>query len=127
MFKNLIPKIFYSQLEDGLAFFVDVLGFELAWRDDSLAVVERDGAKAYLMQSPELAALDRPELAIETDDIEAVHAEMAARAGAPASQSAERAVAALGCAGVRDARQDHRLRGVSAVAGRRLRACETLR
>ncbi|SDD42146.1 VOC family protein [Aquimonas voraii] len=80
MFKNLIPKIFYSRLDEGLEFFVDVLGFELAWRDHTLAVVERDGAKAYLMQSPELAALDRPELAIETDDIHAVHAELSARA-----------------------------------------------
>jgi hypothetical protein len=79
-FNNLIPKIFYSQLADGLAFFVDVLGFEVAWQDASLAVVERDGAKAYLMENAELAALDRPELAIETDDIEAVHAEMSARA-----------------------------------------------
>lgn len=80
MFKNLIPKIFYSRLDEGLEFFVDVLGFELGWRDDTLAVVERDGAKAYLMQNAELAALDRPELAIETDDIDAVHAELAARA-----------------------------------------------
>jgi catechol 2,3-dioxygenase-like lactoylglutathione lyase family enzyme len=80
MFKNLIPKIFYSRLDDGLAFFVDVLGFELAWRDATLAVVERDGAKAYLMESVELAALDRPELAIETDAIDAIHAELSARA-----------------------------------------------
>jgi catechol 2,3-dioxygenase-like lactoylglutathione lyase family enzyme len=80
MFKNLIPKIFYSRLDDGLEFFVDVLGFELAWRDATLAVVERDGAKAYLMENAELAALDRPELAIETDAIDAIHAEMSARA-----------------------------------------------
>ena len=80
MFKNLIPKILYSRLDEGLEFCVDALGFELAWRDDTLAVVERDGAKAYLMQSPELAALDRPELAVETDDIHAVHAELSARA-----------------------------------------------
>jgi catechol 2,3-dioxygenase-like lactoylglutathione lyase family enzyme len=80
MFKNLIPKIFYSRLDDGLEFFVDVLGFELAWRDATLAVVERDGAKAYLMESVELAALDRPELAIETDAIDAIHAELSARA-----------------------------------------------
>lgn len=80
MFKNLIPKIFYSRLDEGLEFFVDVLGFELAWRDATLAVVERDGAKAYLMENAELAALDRPELAIETDAIDAIHAEMSARA-----------------------------------------------
>ncbi|WP_272932557.1 hypothetical protein [Xanthomonas translucens] len=27
MFKNLIPKIFYDRLQDGLDFFVDGLGF----------------------------------------------------------------------------------------------------
>lgn len=80
MFKNLIPKIFYDRLEQGLAFFVDGLGFELLYRDATLAVVAREGAKAYLVENPEWAAKDRPELAIETDDIRAVHAEMAARA-----------------------------------------------
>jgi hypothetical protein len=80
MFNNLIPKIFYDQLQDGLDFFLDGLGFELLHRDENLAVVARDGAKAYVVQSPEYAAKDRPELAIETDDIEAIYAEMAARA-----------------------------------------------
>ena len=79
MFKNLIPKIFYDQLQDGLAFFVDGLGFEILHQDANLTVIARDGAKAYLVQSPEYAALDRPELAIETDDIDAVYAEMSMR------------------------------------------------
>ncbi len=79
MFKNLIPKIFYDHLQDGLEFFVDGLGFEILHQDATLAVIARDGAKAYIMQSPECAALDRPELAIETDDIDAIHKEMSAR------------------------------------------------
>ncbi|MFT3896565.1 MAG: VOC family protein [Thermomonas sp.] len=80
MFKNLIPKIFYDHLQDGLDFFVDGLGFELLHGDDGLAVIARDGAKAYLVESPEYAAKDRPELAVDTDDVDAIHAEIAARA-----------------------------------------------
>ncbi|MFA6232158.1 MAG: hypothetical protein WC617_18615 [Rhodanobacter sp.] len=80
MFKNLIPKIFYDQLQDGLDFFVGGLGFEVRYQDAGMAVVERDGAKAYLMQNAECAALDRPELGVDTDGIDAIHAEMCLRA-----------------------------------------------
>lgn len=80
MYNNLIPKVFYDRLQDGLDFFVDALGFEVLYRDATLAVVARDGAKAYIVESPEYAAKDRPELAIETDDIEAVYRELSTRA-----------------------------------------------
>lgn len=80
MLRNLIPKIFYARLDDGLAFFVDALGFEVRYRDATLAVVERDGAKAYLVENAEAAALDRPELGIDTDDIDAIYAELSRRA-----------------------------------------------
>lgn len=79
VFKNLIPKIFYERLTDGLAFFVDGLGFEVRYQDENLAVVVREGAKAYIVQNAECAAKDRPELAIDTDDIDAVFNEMSAR------------------------------------------------
>lgn len=80
MFKNLIPKIFYAHLQDGLDFFVDGLGFSVLYRDDGMAVIARDGAKAYLVQNAECAALDRPELSVDTDHIETLFAEMSARA-----------------------------------------------
>ena len=80
MFNNLIPEIFYDQLQQGLDFFHEGLGFQLLHQDETLAVVTRDGANPYLVQSPEYAAKDRPELAVETDDIETTYAEMAARA-----------------------------------------------
>jgi len=44
--------------------------------DGTLAVVERDGAKAYIVASPEYAAKDRPEIAIETDTIFEVYEEI---------------------------------------------------
>jgi hypothetical protein len=37
-----------------------------SYQDSDLAVVDRDGVKAYVVESPEYAAKDRPELAIET-------------------------------------------------------------
>ena len=80
MFINLIPKIYYADLADGVAFFVHALGFSIQYQDANIVVVARDGAKAYLVHSVEDAARDRPELAIDTDDVEAVYREMAARA-----------------------------------------------
>lgn len=80
MFKNLIPKIFYARLQDGLDFFVAGLGFEVHYQDAQLAVIARDGAKAYLYENAECAALDRPELSIDTDSIDEVFREMSARA-----------------------------------------------
>ncbi|MBL0163687.1 MAG: hypothetical protein IPP82_08650 [Xanthomonadales bacterium] len=79
MFKNLIPKIFYANLQDGLDFFVGGLGFEIRHQDASLAVIEREGAKAYLVENAACAALDRPELSIDTDNIDEIFKEMSAR------------------------------------------------
>jgi hypothetical protein len=79
LMQRLIPKIFYDDLAPGLDFFVDGLGFEVLHQDDTLAVVGRDGCKAYLVASPEFAAKDRPELAIETAAIDTLHANIAGR------------------------------------------------
>ena len=80
MFKNLIPKIFYADLKEGLEFFVGGLGFEVLYQDVSMAVIVRDQAKAYLVGNPECAALDRPDLGIDTDDIDAIYEEISTRA-----------------------------------------------
>jgi hypothetical protein len=80
MFKNLIPKVFYDHLQDGLDFFVEGLGFEIVHQDNDLAVIVRDGAKAYIVESPEYAAKDRPELAIETEQIDTIFKEISERA-----------------------------------------------
>jgi len=78
MLTRLIPKIFYARMEDGLDLFVKCLGFKVLHQDNVLAVVERDGAKAYLVQDAEFAAKDRPEITIETDDIGKIYAEVSA-------------------------------------------------
>jgi hypothetical protein len=42
-------------------------------------VLGRDHAKLYLVEDAEFAAKDRPEVTIELDDIDAVHADVQAR------------------------------------------------
>jgi hypothetical protein len=79
MMLRLIPKIFYDTLDEGLDLFVNCLGFEIRYRDEGLAVVDRDGAKAYIVASPEYAAKDRPEVAIETDNIQELYDEIKAK------------------------------------------------
>lgn len=79
MLIRLIPKIFFNRMDEGLDLFVNCLGFTVLHQDGTLAVVGRDGAKAYVMESPEYAAKDRPEVAIETDNIEEIYQEIAAK------------------------------------------------
>jgi hypothetical protein len=67
MMIRLIPKVFFERMEEGLDLFVDGLGFTVLHHDGDLAVVGRDGAK------------DRPEISIETDTIEEIHREVAAK------------------------------------------------
>ena len=76
MLNRLIPKIFYASLGDGLDLFVDCLGFKVGHQDGKLVVVERDGAKAYLVEDAEFAAKDRPEITIETDSIDELYEEI---------------------------------------------------
>jgi hypothetical protein len=70
MMIRLVPKIFFNRMDGGLDLFVSCLGFKVLHQDSSLAVVGKDDAKAYVVESAEYAAKDRPEIAIETDDID---------------------------------------------------------
>ncbi len=79
MFTALIPKVFYADVSVGIDLFVDGIGMSVLHRDDDLIVLARDNAKLYLVQDAEYAAKDRPELANETDDIDAVYADVAGR------------------------------------------------
>jgi hypothetical protein len=79
MMIRLVPKVFFDSMSEGLDLFTDGLGFKVLHQDSSLAVVERDGAKAYVVESPEYAAKDRPEIAIETDDINEIYKDVSAR------------------------------------------------
>ena len=59
--------------------FVNCLGFTIVHQDEKLAVVERDGAKAYLVEDAEFAAKDRPEITLETDTIEELYEDIRSR------------------------------------------------
>lgn len=76
---RVVPKVFFNHMSEGLDLFVGCLGFKVLHQDGSLAVVGRDAAKAYVVESPEYAAKDRPEIAIETDSIGDVYAEIAGK------------------------------------------------
>ena len=79
MLTRLVPKVFYENMADGLELFVDCLGFTVGHNDGKLAVVEREGCKAVLVEDAEFAAKDRPEIGIETDDINGFYAEVTSR------------------------------------------------
>lgn len=79
MMTRLIPKVFFDKLSDGLDLFVDCLGFKVVYQDAELAVLERDLAKAYVVESAEFAAKDRPEITIETDSIDKLFADISSR------------------------------------------------
>ena len=66
-------------MSEGLDLFVSGLGFKVVHQDATLAGVERDNAVAYIVQSPEFAAKDRPEIEIETDSIYDLYAEISTR------------------------------------------------
>jgi hypothetical protein len=77
-FTKLIPTIFYADMEVALQLFVDTLGFTIAYRDDKgeqpFCIIKHDTLTIHLVESPEWAIKDRPEIRLETDDIAAVHA-----------------------------------------------------
>jgi hypothetical protein len=79
MLTALIPKVFYADMNVGLDLFVDGVGMTVLHHDDDLAALARDRAKVYVVQDAEYAGKDRPELAIETDDIDAVYADIRRR------------------------------------------------
>jgi len=79
MMKRLIPKVFFDRTSEGLDLFVSGLGFKVVHQARALTIVERDNAVAYVVESPEFAAKDRPEIEIETDSIHDLYAEISAR------------------------------------------------
>jgi hypothetical protein len=79
MLTVLIPKVFYADLTVGLDLFVDGIGMTVLHESEDFVVAARDNCKVYLVADAEYAAKDRPELAIETDAIDEVYADIASR------------------------------------------------
>jgi len=49
MLKNLIPKVFYDHLDDGLEFFEASLGFEVLYQDANTVRLKPWGAREFAM------------------------------------------------------------------------------
>jgi len=77
---KVIPQIFYSDIKVGLDLFVACLGFEVKYSEPGgehpFYIVDRDGVTLFLVEDDEFAKKDRPEIRIDTDDIEALHNEL---------------------------------------------------
>ena len=78
---KVIPKIFYSDINDGLELFINCLGFTLRYKEDKppFYIIDRDDVTLFLLQDDEFAKKDRPEIRIDTDDIETLYHELAAK------------------------------------------------
>jgi hypothetical protein len=76
-FNTLVPNVFYSDINHGLKIFVNCLGFDIEYDDlkseRPFCIIKRDVLKLHLVQDEEFAIKDRPEIRMETDDIEAVY------------------------------------------------------
>lgn len=73
---KLIPKIFYEDIAAGLHLFVDGLQFKVMYNDEDLYIISRDDVTIQLLQNAEYALKDRPEIRIETDDLETLYQEV---------------------------------------------------
>lgn len=76
-FSKLVPNIFYADIQDGLRFFIDCLGFTIGHEElrsaNPFCVIEKNGLRINLFQNKELANEHNPEFRLVTDDIEEVY------------------------------------------------------
>ncbi len=81
-FTKLVPSVFYTDLSDGLKLFVDCLQFTIEHKEfnssQPYCVLAKDGITIMVFQDDKLAKEHYPELRIETNNIEAVYAKVAA-------------------------------------------------
>jgi lactoylglutathione lyase len=70
-------------LGPAIAFYDGVLGFSVARRDDAVAALERDDVRVGLVVRSDHEPGRAGSLAIEVDDLDALHRELARRGGQP--------------------------------------------
>ncbi len=79
-FTKLVPNIFYTDIKVGLELFVECLEFSIGYNDLESAqpccVAAKDNLAIFIIQSEEFAIKDRPELRLQTDNIEEVYAKV---------------------------------------------------
>ena len=76
-FTKLVPNIFYTDINDGLDLFVNCLEFTIGYNDlkseNPCCIAEKDGIAVFIFQNKEYAEKDRPELRLQTNNIEEVY------------------------------------------------------
>lgn len=76
-FSKLVPNIFYQNIHDGLALFVDCLQFKIGHQElnasTPFCVVEKDGLRINLFQDAFYAKEHHPEFRLVTNSIEEVY------------------------------------------------------
>jgi hypothetical protein len=79
-FTKLIPNIFYTDIKVGLKLFVDWLDFSVGYDNLTAAapscIAEKDGLSVFIIQSKEFAEKDRPEIRLQTNNIEDAYAKV---------------------------------------------------
>ena len=75
-FTKLIPNIFYENIKVGLELFIECLQFTVGYDNlsakDPSCVAEKDGLAIFIIQSKEFAEKDRPEIRLQTNNIEEI-------------------------------------------------------
>jgi len=81
-FTKLVPSVFYRDLSDGLALFVDCLQFTIVHKDlntsQPYCVLGKDGISIMVFQDEQLAKEHNPELRLVTNNIEEIYAKVSA-------------------------------------------------
>jgi hypothetical protein len=76
-FEKLAPNVYYSNIADGLRFFVDCLEFSIGHDEikskEPFCVLEKDGLQLYLFEHTKLAKEHNPEFRLVTKNIEKVY------------------------------------------------------
>ena len=72
-----------KELDPAIAYYESVLGFAVVHRDDSTAVLEREGARIGLTRKADHQPREAGSMGFEVDDLDALHAELSARGGKP--------------------------------------------
>jgi hypothetical protein len=76
-FEKLVPNVYYVNIDNGLKFFVDCLGFTIGHNEikskEPFCVLNKDGISIYLFEHAKLAKEHNPEFRFVTKNIEEVY------------------------------------------------------
>ncbi len=75
-FEKIVPSVFYANIKDSFALFVDCLEFNIMHNESNSAapyyVIEKDGVEMLVFENKEIAENDKPLFRMVTKNIEEV-------------------------------------------------------